>query len=180
MYLYFLPLPVNVDKKLLDQLPSEGEHEEHQVPTSDGGIEVTEAQFLPASEWVSRAQKAEIILFPPQFLLLHLVSGFLDREPRADASVEEMEKRRQALVEFVHSGSPPWTDKCISPKMLLMTSDGRSVLGLNDPGPELKGSSKRGESEMVVLVRFKKGSAREVAVGWKKDVLQEERGKSNL
>ncbi|OQD66855.1 hypothetical protein PENPOL_c004G06359 [Penicillium polonicum] len=180
MYLYFLPLPVNVDKKLLDQLPSEGEHEEHQIPTSDGGIEVTEAQFLPASEWVSRAQKAEIILFPPQFLLLHLVSGFLDREPRADASVEEMEKRRQALVEFVHSGSPPWTEKCISPKMLLMTSDGRSVLGLNDPGPELKGSSKRGESERVVLVRFKKGSAREVAVGWKKDVLQEQREKSNL
>ncbi|KAJ5954655.1 hypothetical protein N7501_008934 [Penicillium viridicatum] len=180
MYLYFLPLPVNVDKKLLDQLPSEGEHEEHQIPTSDGGIEVTEAQFLPASEWVTRAQKAEIILFPPQFLLLHLVSGFLDREPRADASVEEMEKRRQALVEFVHSGSPPWTEKCISPKMLLMTSDGRSVLGLNDPGPELKGSSKRGESERVVLVRFKKGSAREVTVEWKKDVLQEQREKSNL
>lgn len=129
---------------------------------------------------VGVTQKAEIILFPPQFLLLHLVSGFLDRVPRTDASVEEMEKRRQALVEFVHSGSPPWTDKCISPKMLLMTSDGRSVLGLNDPGPELKGSSKRGESERVVLVRFKKGSAREVAVGWKKDVLQEERGKSNL
>jgi hypothetical protein len=180
MYLYFLPLPVNVDKKLLDQLPAEGEHEEHQLPTSDGGIEVTEAQFLPASAWVSRAQKAEIILFPPQFLLLHLVSGFLDREPRANASVEEMEKRRQALVEFVHSGSPPWTEKCISPKMILMTGDGRSVLGLSDPGPELKGSSKRGESERVVLVRFKKGSAREVAVRWKKDVLQEGREKSNL
>ncbi|CAG8000602.1 unnamed protein product [Penicillium nalgiovense] len=177
MYLYFLPLPVNVDKKLLDQLPAEGEHEEHQLPTSDGGIEVTEAQFLPASAWVSRAQNAEIILFPPQFLLLHLVSGFLDREPRANASVEEMEKRRQALVEFVHSGSPPWTEKCISPKMVLMTGDGRSVLGLGDPGPELKGSSKRGESERVVLVRFKKGSAREVAVRWKKDVLQEEREK---
>ncbi|KAJ5436062.1 hypothetical protein N7445_006947 [Penicillium cf. griseofulvum] len=180
MYLYFLPLPVKVDKSLLEQLPTEGEREEHDIPTSDGGIEVTEAQFLPASAWVGRAQKAEIILFPPQFLLLHLVSGFLDREPRTCASVEEMENRRQALVEFVHSGSPPWTDKCISPKMIHMTGDGRSVLGLNDPGPELKGSSRRGEPDRVVTLRFKKGSAREVAVGWKKDVLQEEREKSNL
>lgn len=180
MYLYFLPLPVNVDKNLLAQLPAEGEHDELEVPTSDGGIEVTEAQFLPASEWILRAQKADIILFPPQFLLLHLVSGFLDREPRGGDSVEELEKRRQALVEFVHSGSPTWADKCISPKMIQMTSDGQSVLGLHDPGPELKGSSKRGESERVVLVRFTKGSAREVAVKWKKDVLKEEREKSNL
>lgn len=180
MYLYFLPLPANLDKNLLDQLPAEGEHEELEIPTSDGGIEVTEAQFLPASEWISRAQKAEIILFPPQFLLLHLVSGFLDREPRAGASMEELQQRRQALVEFVHSGSPPWTDKCISPRMVKMTNDGKSVLSLSDPGPELKGSSKRGESDRVVLVRFKKGSAREVAVRWKNDVLQEEREKSNL
>jgi hypothetical protein len=180
MYLYFLPLPVNVDKNLLAQLPAEGEHDELEVPTSDGGIEVTEAQFLPASEWIKRAQKAEVILFPPQFLLLHLVSGFLDKEPRAGASVEEMEKRRQALVDFAHSGSPPWTDKCISPTMVQMTSDGHSILNLNDPGPELRGSSRRGEPDIVVLVRFKKGSAREVSVGWKKDVLQEEREKSNL
>jgi hypothetical protein len=180
MYLYFLPLPTNADKKLLAELPAEGEHDELESPTSDGGIEVTEAQFLPASEWISRAQQAEIILFPPQFLLLHLVSEFLDKESRAGASLEEMEKRRRALVEFVHSGSPPWVHKCISPKMIQMTGDGRAVLGLNEPGPELKGSDRRGESERVVLVRFKKGSAREVAVGWKNKVLQEEREKSNL
>lgn len=180
MYLYFLPLPANVDKKLLAELPAEGEHDELESPTSDGGIEVTEAQFLPASEWISRAQRAEIILFPPQFLLLHLVSGFLDKEPRVEASLEEMEKRRRALVDFVHSGSPSWADKCISPKMVQMTRDGRSVLGLSEPGPELKGTDRRGESERVVLVRFKKGSAREVAVGWKKDIMQEEREKSHL
>jgi hypothetical protein len=180
MYLYFLPLPANVDKELLNELPVEGERDELEIPTSDGGIEVTEAQFLPASEWISRAQQAEIILFPPQFLLLHLVSGFLDKESRAGASLQEMEKRRQGLVEFVHSGSPPWTQKCISPKMMQMTRDGRAVLALDEPGPELKGSDKRGESDRVVLVRFKKGSAREVAVGWKKEVLQEEREKSHL
>ncbi|KAJ5748465.1 Cystathionine beta-synthase core [Penicillium nucicola] len=180
MYLYFLPLPTSVDQKLLAELPAEGERDELEVPTSDGGIEVTEAQFLPASAWIDRAQKAEIILFPPQFLLLHLVSGFLDKEPRAGASLTDMEKRRQALVEFVHSGSPPWTEKCISPKMMQMNKDGRAVLALDEPGPELKGSDKRGESDRVVLVRFKKGSAREVSVGWKKEILEEERGKSNL
>lgn len=176
-----MPLPVNLDKRILEELPAEGEREEIQVPTSDGGIEVTEAQFLPSSEWLRRAMSGEIILFPPQFLLLYLVSGFLDKEPRIGASLEEMEKRRAALVEFVHSGSPAWTDKCISPKMMKMTEDGRAVLALDEPGPELKGSSRRGESERVVLVRFKKGSAREVNVGWKKDVLREGReGSSNL
>ena len=173
MYLYLMPLPVNLDKKILDELPSEGEREELQVPTSDGGVEVTEAQFLPASEWLRRAQNGEIILFPPQFLLLHLVSGFLDQEPRSGISAEEMEKRRAALVEFVHSGSPPWTNKYISPKMLKMTEDGRAVLSLHDAGPELKGSGRRGEPDRVVLVRFKKGSAREVTVAWKKDVLRD-------
>jgi hypothetical protein len=88
MYLYFMPLPVNVDESLLKQLPTEGERDELQVPTSDGGIEVTEAQFLPAAEWLRRARSAEIILYPPQFLLLHLVSEFLDQEPRANTSVE--------------------------------------------------------------------------------------------
>ncbi|CAG7926469.1 unnamed protein product [Penicillium olsonii] len=179
MYLYFLPLPTDVDKSVLAELPTEGERDELESPTSDGGIEVTEAQFLPASEWINRAQKAEIILFPPQFLLLHLVSAFLDKEPRVGASLE-MQKRRQQLVEFVHSGSPSWAQKCISPKMLQMTGDGRSVLGLSEPGPELKGTDRKGESERVVIVRFKKGSAREVEVGWKKDVMQQERQKSNL
>ncbi|KAJ5103359.1 Cystathionine beta-synthase core [Penicillium argentinense] len=181
MYLYFMPLPVNVDKKLLEVLPAEGEREEIQVPTSDGGVEVTEAQFLPASEWLRRAQKGEIILFPPQFLLLHITTGFLDREPRLGASIQEMEKRRTALTEFVHSGSPPWTDKYISPKMLKITEDGRAVLALDDAGPELKGSGRRGESDRVVLVRFTKGSAREVDVAWKKDVFRDgKEERSNL
>ncbi|KAJ5574286.1 uncharacterized protein N7459_008713 [Penicillium hispanicum] len=174
-----MPLTVNVDKQLLDELPTEGEREEIQIPTSDGGIEITEAQFLPASEWLRRARSGEIILFPPQFLLLHLVSGFLDQESQSGDLVEDMEKRRAALVEFVHSGSPAWTHKCISPKMLKMTEDGRAVLALSEPGPELEGSRRGGESDRVVLVRFKKGSAREVTVAWKKDVFhksKEDRG----
>lgn len=171
MYLYFLPLPLESEKSLLDEIPAEGEREEIQVPTSDGGIEVTEARFLPASEWLRMAQQGEVMLFPPQFLLLHLVSQFLDKEPRAGASMDDLKNRRTQLVEFAHSSTPPWTEKCISPKMLKMASDNRTVLALDHPGPELKDSDKRGESDRVVLVRFSQGAARQLEVRWKKEVL---------
>ncbi|KAK1148959.1 hypothetical protein N8T08_007634 [Aspergillus melleus] len=169
MYLYFLPLPLESEKSLLKELPAEGEREEIQVPTSDGGIEVTEARFLPASEWLHMAQQGEIMLFPPQFLLLHLVSQFLDKEPRAGTSIDDLKNRRTQLVEFAHSGTPPWTKKCISPKMLKMTSDKRTVLALDHPGSELKGSDRQGESDRVVLVRFSQGAARQLEVCWKKE-----------
>ncbi|KAJ6171829.1 hypothetical protein N7470_000896 [Penicillium chermesinum] len=174
MYLYFMPLPVNLDEKLLSKLPKEGEREEIQVPTSDGGVEVTEAQFLPASEWLSRSQKGEIILFPPQYLLLHLVSGFpIKRIDRTNGETPSSSGRVCALW------FSPWTDMFISPKVLKMTDDGRSVLALNEPGPELKGSDRQGESERVVVVRFQKGSVREVSVRWKKDIMTEGRESSS-
>lgn len=169
MYLYFLPTPLDSEKPLLQDLPTEGEREEIPIPTSDGGIEITEARFLPATEWLRLAQTGEIILFPPQFLLLHLIAELLDKQPRPGSNdVRELERRRQALREFVYSGAPPWTEKCISPKMMKMAEDGRAVLGLDQPGPELGGSSRRGESERVIMVRFKKGEARELEVTSKK------------
>lgn len=182
MYLYFLPLPQEPDKRILNELPAEEKREEIPVPTSDGGVEVTEATFLPASEWLRKEANGEIILFPPQFLLLHLVSQFLDRKPRVAAhSVNELGKRRSELVEFIHSGTPPWTDKCICPRMLKFTSDGRAVLSLDHPGPELKDASRKGETERVVYVRFKKGAARELSVGWRKDAFTEDaKVKNNL
>ena len=105
MYLYFLPLPLESEKRLLEEIP---EHEELQVPTSDGGIEVTEARFLPATEWLRLAQTGEIILFPPQFLLLHLVAEFLDKAPRPVDSPAELERRRVALTEFVYLYYTDW------------------------------------------------------------------------
>ncbi|PYI31271.1 hypothetical protein BP00DRAFT_396715 [Aspergillus indologenus CBS 114.80] len=179
MYLYFLPLPAEAENPVLDEIPSEGQREEIQVPTSDGGVEVTEARFLPASEWLQMAQKGEIILFPPQFLLLHLVAGFLDKEPRVAASLQELRRRRAELTGFVNTGQPPWSEKCISPKMLRMSSDGRTVLALDQPGPEFRGTDKHGETERVVLVRFKRGEARDLEVRWKKDAFEGE-AKSNL
>ncbi|KAL4878408.1 hypothetical protein BJY04DRAFT_221133 [Aspergillus karnatakaensis] len=169
MYLYFLPLPLESEQSALSEIPAEGEREEIQIPTNDGGVEIAEAQFLPASEWLRKAGQGEIILFPPQFVLLALASQFLDTEPRT-ASVEELRRRRQQLIDFAHSGSPPWTEKCISPKVGKYAEDGRAVMKLDHPGPELQGTERRGESDRVVLVRFQDGSARELGLAWKKDI----------
>ncbi len=43
--------------------------------------------------------------------------------------------------------------------------DGRSVLGLDKPGPELKGTDRGGNQERVVLVRFSKEGPRDVEGG---------------
>ena len=80
------------------------------------------------------------------------------------------------LMDFVKSGDPPWTEKCISPQGLLWKqADGRAALGLDKPGLELEGSARRGDSERVVLVEFRKDGPRKVEVAWKKDIMQEER-----
>lgn len=181
MYLYFLPLPLESDKRVLQEMPTEGERDEIQIPTSDGGIEVTAAEIRPSAEWLGMAGRGEIMLFPPQYMLLHLVSQHLDKQPRPDNSVEELGRRRRELIDFVHSGSTPWSEKCISPRMFKISSDGRAVLGLHNPGPELKGTNRTGELDRVVLVEFVKGvGPRNVEVKWKKDVLEEDREKSNL
>lgn len=171
MYLYFLPF---------DQESSPDKHV-HNALLSDGdGIEVTEATFLPASVWLQRAHKGEVVLFPPQFLLLQLIAQHLDsttakESPETVNTIENLEKRRLELISFVHSGSPPWTHKCISPKLLKLSSDGRAVLSLDHPGLELDGSDKRGDMDRVVLVRFKKGTTQDVEVWWRKDAFLEGR-----
>lgn len=185
MYLYFLPIPDDDSSvkhgDTAQGLPKGGK-QEVQVPTSDGGIEINEATFLPASDWLQKARAGEIMLYPPQFLLLSIVSQFLDQQQQSPASVpltKEKEARRKKLLEFIHSGNPPWTDKFVSPRSLKMLDDDRSVLALDHPGPELNGSGKKGESERVILVRFGKGGPTDVDVRWKKDIMGEA-SKSNL
>lgn len=69
-----------------------------------------------------------------------------------------------------------WKDKCMSPIGLMMRkSDGRSVLGLEKPGPEAEGSGRRGDGKRVVLVRFGKEGPRDVEVMERVDALGEER-----
>lgn len=154
------------------------------MPTSDGGIEHTAARFLPAQDWLSQARADEIILFPPQFFLLHLVSKFLIPSSYSGASSldrETLQKQRSALLSFIDTHK--WGNKCISPSFLTKTSDGRAVLGLDKSGPEIEAMKKggrEGTSEWVVFVDFRKEGPRRVEVGKRDEVLKEvrESGKS--
>lgn len=159
MYLYFLPL---AHTGVLQTL---------HVPTSDGGVEHTEAEFLPASAWLSKAREDEIILFPPQFFLLSLVGDFLKAsDGTGTLSIDTLQSQRDALLEFVKTGNPPWSEKCISPWPL--RKEGKMLgMGLNDPGPELEGTDRKGDDERVIWVQFKgKEGTSGLRVGWRKDV----------
>ena len=162
MYLYFLPIAHSGIPQTLH------------IPTCDGGVEHTQAQFLPASEWLALAQAEKIILFPPQFFLLSLVADFLRHgvwSQSKDLSAETLQLQRKRLLEFVKSGHPPWGEKCISP-WPLKKDEKRLVMGLDEPGPELQGTNRRGDAERVVWVQFKgKDGTRGLQVGWRKDVV---------
>ncbi|KAL8859116.1 MAG: hypothetical protein Q9178_004379 [Gyalolechia marmorata] len=165
MYLYFLPLAHSGIPQTLH------------IPTSDGGVEHTEAQFLPASEWLSLARAEKIILFPPQFFLLKLIADFLNANVSSEAkllSAGRLQAQRDGLLDFIKTGDPPWGEKCISPWPL--KKDGkRLVMGLDEPGPELEGTDQRGDAERVIWVQFKgKEGTSGMEVGWRKDVVDVE------
>ncbi|KAK5716952.1 hypothetical protein LTR17_016245 [Elasticomyces elasticus] len=179
MYLYFLP---TLNSTPITEATANDDEAEVRipVPTTDGGLEHTTARFLPASVWLRLAQEGRIILFPPQFFLLHQVAQHFDNlpSPTAYGSIsreplprEALEARRKRLQDFVQTGDPPWTEKCISPTALpprdgKMRADGRAVLGLNKPGPELEAANlgRKGVAEQCVLVEFKKEGPRKLAV----------------
>lgn len=176
MYLYFLPTLSSSTPISEGQQDSEAEVSIPR-PTTDGGKEHTTARFLPASVWCRLAQEGRIILFPPQFFLLHLVAQHFDglKAPTdygslvRDAALSrgELEARRKRLVQFVKSGNPPWTDMCISPQTMAppkKREDGKQVLTLQKPGPEMKDSGRAGCSELCVLVDFTREGPRRVEV----------------
>lgn len=177
MYLYFLPTLST--PPLGDQAQHDSEAEVTiPDPTTDGGKEHTTARFLPASAWCRLAQEGRIILFPPQFFLLHLVAQFFDGLPsptaygsisRGDSTRDDLEARRKKLVAFVKAGTPPWTEMCISPSVQpprggKRREDGRSILALHRPGPELEEMGRSGPTEQCVLVDFKKEGPRRLSV----------------
>ncbi|RMY64040.1 hypothetical protein D0863_10096 [Hortaea werneckii] len=192
MYLYFLPTlnqtPLSDASQVEGEVTGDSSEAEVQIPipTADGGVEHTNARFLPASVWLRLAQEGRIILFPPQFFLLHQVAQHFDRLPsptaygsltREPVAREELEARRKRLLEFVKSGTPPWTEMCISPSVQpprggKRREDGRVVLGLHRPGPELEalggtgggGRKREGVREQCVLVDFKKEGPRRLEV----------------
>jgi 8-oxo-dGTP pyrophosphatase MutT (NUDIX family) len=148
------------------------------TPTSDGSLENTAATFSRASTWLTLAQSGTIILFPPQFLLLHLIARFLDHPSYPP------QQRIQQLLSFIHQqpnpddGTPPWSHKYISPYALTLAhprEDGKVVLALDKPGPEVEGFGLKGDGERVVLVKWRKEGPRELEVRMKREVLEEGR-----
>jgi len=171
MYIYFLPL---AHASSTGAVPTFSEAMIAN-PTPDGGIEHTTAKFLPCQKWLDLSRSGDIILFPPQFFLLHLLAPFL---PPSDSSTShaELSKQREQVREFVHSGDPPFTEMVISPMALLWkNADGRAAMGLDKPAAEVKGLGKRGDSERVILVEFSKGGPRRLEVVSKKELFREER-----
>ena len=168
--------PPNVPKRFSTQMYLYFVHVEEagnpSVHATSDEIETMAPEWRRAKDWLERARSGEVILFPPQFLLLYLISEILDVEPRPQTR-EEIKARRVALRRFIQTdGDPAWTDKYISPiGMQVGRPDGRAVLRLDRPGPELKDSGLKGESQRVVLVRFRKEGPRDVEVGFWQDVL---------
>ncbi|KAI1138148.1 hypothetical protein F5Y05DRAFT_413462 [Hypoxylon sp. FL0543] len=192
MYLYMLPLSTSNDPAV------SAARSEAIIPTPDGGAEITAARFDDASVWLERQRKGEIVMFPPQCFLLHLLSQFLDGPPQGSPSPTDLmehyrsqrEKLRGFLATVPTTSEPkaakhptaqiPWAEKVISPTTLgIRQSDKRSILALDKPGPELKGSDRGGDWERVVLVRFVKGVAKDVEVRSREEVLAEERRLEN-
>lgn len=168
MYVYFWPLTNgNASKSLLS-----GKAEaEILVPTSDGGKEHTEAVFRSCQEWTEKGSSGDVILFPPQYYLMWQLSKFLRN---ASASTEELEREREKARKFLQGtggNDVPWAEKCISPQTLGLWQ-GRAVLDLSKPGPELKDSGRKGETGEVVLVKFSKAGPREVEVKSRAEVLE--------
>ncbi|POS78000.1 NUDIX domain-containing protein [Diaporthe helianthi] len=203
MYIYFMPLAESPPRAsgAADGAGAPVDVDVVQTPTSDGGVEHTAATFADASEWLGRQARGEIVLFPPQCYLLTLVAQvFASVSPESVG--HDLEARyaaqRRALVDFVRrtptttdgvaaadgSKAPhptaliPWSDKVISPHTLFIRDvDGRIVLGVDKPGPELKGTGAGGDHERVVLVKFANGGPRDVEVRWREEVLSEEKAR---
>jgi hypothetical protein len=182
MYLYMLPLSSATTQETV--IP---------IPSHDGGLEHTAATFDFISTWLARAKSGDIILFPPQLYLLTLLSRFISPGSTDYAS------QRQALTSFLSATRTsttdkqdptaliPWAEKVMSPTAMFQVPDGRLVLGLDKPGPELAGSGRGGDRERVVLVDFAKEGPRRVEIRGREEVLRlkreaerEEEGKSKL
>ncbi|KAF4497347.1 NUDIX family hydrolase [Fusarium agapanthi] len=162
------------------------------IPTPDGGIEHTAALFAPAESFLARAATNSIILFPPQYFLLSLIAKvFQNSKVSSDGQgSSQITAQRENLLSFLSrvptaetekgqahkTAMIPWSEKVISPhNLFIRQQDKRIVLGLDKPGPELRGSERGGDWEHVVLVNFGKGGPANVEVRRREEALEEER-----
>jgi hypothetical protein len=160
MYVYMLPL----DAKLA-------------LPKHDGGLEHTAAEFDDPGSWAAKSKRGEIIVISPQSFLLNMIAQFFAVKivPR------DYQAERTALSSFLGavptgpSDHPttliPWADKVMSPTPSgLMTEDGRMIILLDGPGPELRDSTRAGDWDRVVVSRRERTGPSEAEVVWRKDV----------
>ena len=179
MYLYFLPRTASAFNEVGVQNERTLAQASDFIPSSDGNVENAAATFASPRRWLDLCRSYEIILPPPQFLLLHLIAQILD-----DQGLESKE-RIQRLKEFVLSTpenrSLPWSKRSISPYVLTLQprEDGRVVMGLDKPGPEIEELGKAlpdGEVERVLLVKFAKDGPRDLEIQWRRDFTEKGRG----
>lgn len=163
MYIYFLPL----SSPMLPQA-------QNRVPTSDGGIEHTEAHFKPVSEWLRLSEAKEVILFPPQFYLLSLMAPYLQATTEK-TDTRTLQAQRDALMDFVghkEEGEPSWAEKSISPQAISEQGE-RLVMGLEQAGLELAGTGRKGDGKRVLIWEFRDGRPQDLEVRWRTDVDRE-------
>ncbi|TLS25578.1 hypothetical protein PpBr36_07306 [Pyricularia pennisetigena] len=169
MYIYLLPLEAKADSV-------------KHVPTSDGGLEHTEAVFAPPREWLRRVRLGEIVLFPPQIYLLSLVADHLQPEP--DAGPRDLSAGRESLVSYLKAtpeDGVPWADKVITPEVTALPDDvdsesagvwrGKVILSLTKP---------KGVTDKVVLVDFQRAGPMYGEVAARDEILKRPAMKEKL
>lgn len=145
------------------------------MPKHDGGLEHTAAEFASPGAWMERSQRGEIIVISPQTFLLSMLADFFKG---GDPATE-----RAALLSFLNtvptgpSGHATtqiaWKDKVISPTPSgLSTADGRMIIALDGPGPELQGQ-RAGDWDRVVVSRRERTGPSEARVCWRSEVWPE-------
>ncbi|OAA55267.1 nudix domain containing protein [Niveomyces insectorum RCEF 264] len=177
MYLYLMPL----DKRAPGPIASQSQTRDSSSTIVQATADLTEvmaAEFATASTWVQRAQRNEIIMFPPQMYILSLLAPLLRG---GGTSPAHFAAERQQLAVLLHGSGladgenkatwVPWADRVISPRVLGRLPDGRSIMGLDRPGPELRNSGRSGDLHRVVLVgNLSPGPPRNVELRLRADV----------
>lgn len=174
MYLYLLPTSLPLDSSF-------------DLPTPDGGVEHTSAEFRHPSSWLDLHHERKITMYPPQYYLLTLLSKFFKGG--------DVEGERRSFLEFAgrvptandpdarehFTSSIPWGEKVMSPTPLKGYEDGSVALGLDRPSKEVEalGGQRGGDVENVVVVDLRKGGPWCYGVRKRTEVLAEDddRGK---
>jgi 8-oxo-dGTP pyrophosphatase MutT (NUDIX family) len=182
--------PANVPKRFTTQMYVYFVHLKEtgnpSVNATADEVETMAPEYRTAKEWLAAAKSGEVILFPPQYFLLHLISKFLDLEPDSTqagdvygkVNAAEIVARRRKLYDFITTDeNPPWKDKYISPMGKGTAADGRQILHLTNASPETTDTHLKGDDSRVVLVAFQKGGPRQLEVRMAKEVFEETRKK---